>query len=120
MNKTEKNENPGFRSIVMEQKSTIYSVCYMYASSREEADDLFQDVLGNLWQGYGRFRGDSTIRLWVYRDSLNTCLSHKRKKRVGTVPLDISPDLFSDSTATGRQNILLHRRITRLEPSTGP
>lgn len=37
----------------MEQKSTIYSVCYMSAKSKEEADNLFQESLINLWQGFG-------------------------------------------------------------------
>lgn len=79
----------GFQRIVMEQKSTIYSVCYMFATSKDEADDLFQETLVNLWQGYGGFRGDSSVRTWVYRVSLNTCLSYKRKKQVKTVPLDM-------------------------------
>lgn len=48
--------------------------------------------------------------------SLNTCLSHKRKKQVKTVPLDLSPDILGNSTPAGQQNRLLHRRITRLEP----
>lgn len=106
----------GFQRIVMEQKSTIYSVCYMFATSKDEADDLFQETLVNLWQGYGGFRGDSSVRTWVYRVSLNTCLSYKRKKQVKTVPLDMSPEVFSPSTPDGRQNEMLHRRITRLEP----
>ncbi len=97
-------------------KSTIYSVCYMYATSKEEADDLFQETLVNLWQGFDSFRGDSSIRSWVYRISLNTCLTQKRKKRIKTVPLDISPEVFSDTTPEGRNNVLLHQRITRLEP----
>ena len=116
MKKSENNDNRDFQRIVMEQKSTIYSVCYMYATSKEEADDLFQETLVNLWQGFDSFRGDSSIRSWVYRISLNTCLTQKRKKRIKTVPLDISPEVFSDTTPEGRNNILLHQRITRLEP----
>ncbi|WP_367881406.1 sigma factor, partial [uncultured Muribaculum sp.] len=75
MKKSDNNDNRDFQRIVMEQKSTIYSVCYMYATSKEEADDLFQETLVNLWQGFDTFRGDSSIRSWVYRISLNTCLT---------------------------------------------
>lgn len=100
----------------MENKSTIYSVCYMFADSKAQADDLFQETLINLWQGYGDFRGDSSARTWIYRVSLNTCMSYKRKKRIKTVPLDLSPEILSDSTPIGRQNMMLHERITRLEP----
>ena len=61
-----------------------------------------------MWQGFDRFRGDSNVRTWVYRVSLNTCISYKRKKRVRTMPLDLSPDILNDSTPIGRQNMLLH------------
>lgn len=116
MNRQDRGIDLEFQRIVMEQKTTIYSVCYMYATSKEEADDLFQDTLINLWRGYNQFRGDSNIRTWVYRVSLNTCLSYKRKKKLKTIPLDISPDILSNSTPEGRQNVMLHQRITRLEP----
>lgn len=116
MKKTGNNDNADFQRIVMEQKSTIYSVCYMFASAKEEADDFFQETLVNMWQGFDRFRGDSNVRTWVYRVSLNTCISYKRKKRVRTMPLDLSPDILNDSTPIGCQNMLLHERITRLEP----
>ncbi len=115
MKKSDRNTSLDFQRIVVEHKSTIYSVCYMYASSKEEADDLFQETLANLWQGFRSFRGESGIRTWIYRVSLNTCLSYKRKKRVRTVPLDISPGILSDITPAGRQNMLLHERITRLD-----
>lgn len=105
-----------FELLVMQHKSTIYSVCYMYADAKAEADDLFQETLINLWKGFPKFRGDSSPRTWVYRVSLNTCLSHKRKKQLKTVPLDISPDVLDGNTADGRQNAMLHQRITRLEP----
>ena len=49
MKKTDKNAETGFEWLVMEQKSTIYSVCYMFAANKAEADDLFQEVLINLW-----------------------------------------------------------------------
>ena len=76
MNITERE----FTQLVHEQKSTIYTVCYMFARDKDEAADLFQDVLINLWKGIGKFRNDSEISTWVYRVSLNTCISADRKK----------------------------------------
>ena len=66
--------------MVREQKSTIYIICYMFADNRTEADDLVQEVLVNLWKGFHKFEGRSDIRTWVYRVSLNTCISSTRKK----------------------------------------
>ena len=105
-----------FQLLVKEYKSTIYSVCYMFAETRMEADDLFQEALINLWQGSNRFRGDSSLRSWVYRVTLNTCISYKRKKRIKTIPIDITPEVFSLQSAEGKQNRMLHDRISQLEP----
>lgn len=109
------NLSADFERLVNEHEATIYSVCYMFAENKQEADDLFQEVLIKLWQGFASFRGESAIRTWVYRVSLNTCISANRKKHLKTEPLDISADLFDESTGEGRQNALLHQRITRLD-----
>lgn len=111
-----KQEEKDFQQFVDRHKSVIYSVCYMYAKGREEADDIFQEVLINLWKGLQTFRGESAERSWVYRISLNTCISYKRKKQISTVPLDIAPDVLSPDTAVGRQTEMLHARIGQLEP----
>lgn len=105
-----------FEFMVKQFKSTIYSVCFMFVTTKTDADDLFQEVLVNLWLGFPRFRGDSSIRTWIYRVSLNTCLSYKRKKQIKTQPLDLSPDVLDESKPEGHRNALLHERITLLEP----
>lgn len=105
-----------YRNFVDRHKATIYTVCYMYADRHEEADDLFQETLINLWRGFSDFRNESTERTWVYRVSLNTCLSYKRKKKMKTEPLDISSEIFDNSNEVGAQTQMLHARISALEP----
>lgn len=105
-----------FEQMLMEHKSTIYSVCYMFVDTRAEADDLFQDVIINLWNGYDNFRGQSGLRTWVYRVSMNTCISYKRKKRIKTVPLEISSEIIDGESMESRQTAQLHQRIAKLEP----
>ena len=113
MNITERE----FTQLVQEQKSTIYTVCYMFARDKDEAADLFQDVLINLWKGIGKFRNDSEISTWVYRVSLNTCISADRKKRkMPTTRLDMNIDLFDDDDTDSRQIQVLRQRIKRLQP----
>ena len=103
--------------MVREQKSTVYLVCYMFSKDKSEVDDLVQEVLVNLWKGFGRFEGRSDIRTWVYRVSLNTCISAARKKkRNETLPLTMDIDLFDENDADNRQVDLLHSRISRLQP----
>jgi len=106
-----------FAKTVREHKSTIYTVCYMFSKDDDEVNDLFQEVLINLWKGYDSFGHRSDIRTWIYRVALNTCISLDRKKRhSGTVRLAMDINLFEDRDEDTRQVDLLHKRIQRLQP----
>lgn len=48
-----------FSRLVEKHKTVVYTACYMFSGSREEAEGLFQDVLVWLWKGYDTFRGES-------------------------------------------------------------
>lgn len=44
-----------FADMVQQNKSTIYTVCYMFSKDQDEVNDLFQEVLIRLWQGFANF-----------------------------------------------------------------
>ena len=108
-----------FTRMVKEQKGTIYTVCLMFSDSPEEVDDLVQQVLINLWQGYADVQQKDRPRSWVWRVAMNTCISADRKnrRRTDTTSLDViglaQADASSD-TADDKQIRLLHDRIHRL------
>ena len=106
-----------FAQTVAEQKSTIYTVCYMFSQDADEVNDLFQEVLVNLWKGFEGFEHRSDVRTWVYRVALNTCISLDRKRRRSkSVKLTMDINLFEDRDEDTRQVDMLHRRISRLQP----
>lgn len=110
-------QEQAFARLVKDQKTTIYTVCYMFSKNDDEVADLFQEVLIHLWQGLSGFEHRSDIRTWVYRVSLNTCISYDRKRRKHkTVPLSMNMSLFEDHDEDNRQIELLHRRISHLGP----
>lgn len=101
--------------MVREHKSTIYTVCYMFSKDQDEVNDLFQEVLINLWKGFSTFEGRSDVRTWIYRISLNTCISQERKKKKArSVPLSMNINLFEDRDEDSRQVEMLHKRINKL------
>ena len=112
MKTTEKD----FSRIVKQHKSTIYTVCYMFSKDADEVNDLFQEVLINLWKGFTSFQGRSDLSTWIWRVSLNTCISCERKKKLDTVPLSMEINLFEDQDEDSQQIQLLHKRIHQLKP----
>lgn len=70
-----------FLSVVREYERIIYKVCYLYATKNAPLNDLYQEVVLNIWKAFGKFRGESKISTWIYRIALNTCISFIRKER---------------------------------------
>jgi RNA polymerase sigma-70 factor (ECF subfamily) len=103
--------------MVKEYRKTIYTVCYFFSKDTEEVNDLYQEILINLWKGFPNYRGESSLKTWIWRVSLNTCSNQERKKksRIQTVPLSIDIDLYNDEDAGSRQIQMLYDRINRLD-----
>lgn len=88
----------------------------MFSKDADEVNDLFQEILVNLWKGFSRFEGKSDIKTWFYRVALNTCISIDRKKKRKVVPLKMDVNLYEDNDADTRQVKMLYDRISRLGP----
>lgn len=106
-----------FARLVKEHRATIYTVCYMFSKDADEVADLFQEVLIRLWKGSDSFRAESSARTWVYRVSLNTCISEERHRpRHERLTLDMTMNLFEDADTETRQIKQLYERINKLQP----
>ena len=106
-----------FSAMVRQNKSTIFTVCYMFSKDQDEVNDLFQEVLIRLWQGFANYKGSSDVKTWIYRVALNTCISFDRKKqRHKKEQVYMGSDLFSGDERDSRQAEILHNRITQLRP----
>lgn len=106
-----------FAQLVEEQKSTIYTVCYMFSKDQDEVSDLFQEVLVNLWKSFSTFEGRSDIRTWVYRVAMNVCVSlNRKKKHRDTVPLTMDINPYEDENPNSKQMEMLRKRISLLGP----
>lgn len=105
-----------FEKMVREHRSTIYTVCYMFSHDADEVADLFQEILINLWKGWASFRHNSSTNTWIWRISLNTCISADRKKKKSKhiIPLTMDIDLFDDKDQENQQIQLLRERIGAL------
>ena len=68
-----------FEQVLEENKEKIYRICRIYAISPIEPQDLFQEVIFQIWKSFSTFKGSSGINTWVYRIALNVCLRSKMK-----------------------------------------
>ena len=74
------NVEQEFLSVIREYERVIYKVCYLYTTPNATLNDLYQDVVLNLWRAYPKFRRECKVSTWIYRIALNTCISFIRKE----------------------------------------
>ncbi len=78
-----KNLQQEFLEKIECHKGMIFKVSKMYVDHQEDREDLYQEIVFQLWKSYQKFEGKSQFSTWLYRVSLNTALtflkSEKRK-----------------------------------------
>ena len=68
-----------FRLLVQEHSGLVYRVALRILGV-EDAQDASQEVWIRVWRNIDNFRGDSAFSTWLYRITVNTCLSVRRKE----------------------------------------
>ena len=106
-----------FLEMIAAQQRTVFKVCYIYAKDQDDLNDLFQEVVLNLWKSFPRYRGDSKLSTWVYRIAMNTCITFLRRSnsRPQTIPMtaQVASTLEADEK-TAEQLKELYRLINQL------
>ena len=110
-----------FEKLVYDNQELIIKVCNIYCHNQPDKDDLFQDIIINLWKGLPSFKGNSKLSTWIYRVSLNTAISGFRKKKKDRfIDIEDIPDTEIVSHDNNPDNGLrikaLHFGINKLKP----
>lgn len=77
---TGKDLQQDFVNLLNDTTGIIHKVCNLYADDKTSREDLFQEIVLQLWKGYPRFRGEAKFSTWVYRIALNTAISDLRRQ----------------------------------------
>lgn len=86
---TEEQEK-SFVKLINENQGLVHKVCILYETDKELRNDLFQEIVLQLWKSFPTFRGEAKITTWMYRIALNTAISGLRKlgRKVKTEELE--------------------------------
>ena len=98
-----------FVSMIQANERVIYKVCYLYTTPRNTLNDLYQEVVLNLWKAYPKFRQECKVSTWIYRIALNTCISFIRKDK--NMPEIVTLSLENDRTEEYDETGLMLKRM---------
>lgn len=82
-------EEKKFVQLINQHQGLIHKICMMYENDREVRNDLFQEIVLQLWKSFPTFRGEAKITTWMYRIALNTAISGFRKETRKIVTEDL-------------------------------
>jgi RNA polymerase sigma-70 factor (ECF subfamily) len=73
-------EETKFINLINQHQGLIHKVCIMYEQDPDGRNDLFQEIVLQLWKSFATFRGEAKITTWMYRIALNTAISGYRRQ----------------------------------------
>lgn len=79
LEKLKSGDKEAFIMLVDKYRKKVISLCYSYTGDYGEAEDLSQEAFLSLYKGIESFRGDSSLSTYLYRITINKCLSYKKR-----------------------------------------
>jgi RNA polymerase sigma-70 factor (ECF subfamily) len=70
-----------FLSLLQAQQRPLFKVCWAYARTSHDRDDLLQEILGRLWASFGKYDRGRKFSTWMYRVALNVAIDFRRGQR---------------------------------------
>ncbi len=108
-----------FLEVIAAHQRIIHKVCRLYAHTADDREDLFQEVLLQLWRSFGSFKGESKVSTWMYRVALNTAISGFRKSSRRPAMTDLEGQAYqlaadAPNTEAEEEKQLLYKAISLL------
>jgi RNA polymerase sigma-70 factor, ECF subfamily len=70
---------PSFEELFNHYHSLVYGIGLKFTGNQEDAEDVTQEVFTKVWRSLRGFNYNSSLKTWIYRITLNTCIDHSRK-----------------------------------------
>jgi RNA polymerase sigma-70 factor (ECF subfamily) len=77
-----------FAELVKRYQNFVFTIILRYVESREDAEEISQDVFVKAYRSLADFRGDSKFSTWLYTITSTTCITHLRRKKQDVFSLD--------------------------------
>ncbi|PUZ25342.1 RNA polymerase subunit sigma-70 [Chitinophaga parva] len=82
-----------FIEIINTHQGLIGKICRMYTRSAADAEDLYQEIILQLWKSFPRFQQASSVSTWMYRVALNTAISGFRRQSRSLLQQELKPEV---------------------------
>ena len=113
-------DEKSFVELIEKYQNILHKVCSVYCAVKADREDLFQEIVLQVWRAYPSFKGQSKLSSWLYRVALNTAIARfrKQKRRIQASPLAFEqlnvPNETSHNEVIDTQRWYLNEAIKQL------
>lgn len=107
-------EEARFLQLIGAHQGIIHKICRLYRNSPEDREDLFQEIVFQLWKSLPGFNGKSAFSTWLYRIALSTAISTFRKRKPDIRYTEVLPDKASEPDEQDEQRERLFEALRQL------
>ena len=91
-----KEKEQEFLNRIEKHKGILYKVSKMYMDNPDDQQDLFQEIICQLWKSYESFRNESQFSTWMYRVAVNTAIVFLKKEKRKVDKYEIASENIKD------------------------
>jgi RNA polymerase sigma-70 factor, ECF subfamily len=106
------NAEQEFLQLINQNQGIVRKVCHLYGRNENDKDDLYQEIIIQLWKAFSSFRGEAKFSTWMYRIALNTAISNLRKQ---TKKVVLSfPEFIPHENADSNEEKIKEEKLTEM------
>ncbi|MDH7601385.1 MAG: sigma-70 family RNA polymerase sigma factor [Armatimonadota bacterium] len=98
--RTKEGDVEAFAELVARHQASVYSVVSRMISSRDDTEDIVQEIFVRAFKSIGCFKQDSSFGTWIYRIAVNTAIKHMRGSKIRSAASIDDPDSGLSDTLT--------------------
>lgn len=107
-----------FTKVIKENEGLIFKVAALYTNSIQDKEDLYQEIVFQLWKSFDTFKEESKLSTWMYRVAMNTAIYNLKsvKRQIRTISIETETERFSEEADKSDEERfrLLHENIQGL------
>ncbi|UOB17016.1 sigma-70 family RNA polymerase sigma factor [Abyssalbus ytuae] len=103
-----------FIKAVKDNEGIIFKITTIYSNNKNEQEDLYQEIVYQLWKYFDSFRNESKISTWIYKVALNTSITYLKKEKRNGVKIPIENVVINHIE---EKDTIKEERITQLYSS---
>lgn len=104
-----------FKNIIEQHNGILYKVGRSYTRTEQDFEDLYQEILIQLWQSIKRFREESKLSTFIYKVALNTAITFSEKSRRKNPPINAAAMLTTAVEADPLRKEQASRQQSRID-----